>query len=327
MKVLVTGANGFLGSHIVSKLIKEGHKVKAFILDGTDEDNLKGLDYEVYRGNLLNEDDVDEALDTCEYLIHTAAITDVWPTKNKLSWKINYDVVKILSKLVKQKSIKKFIHVGTANSFGYGSLSEPGTEETEYNGDKYGLDYISSKKAAQDFLLEESKNGLPVVIINPTFMIGENDSKPGPGELIISVIKGKMPGCPVGGRCYASVKDVASACVNAIDKGKIGECYITGGANLSYKKFYALIGKIANVKPPKIIIPTFITCSLAIVVEFFAKLRKRKPKFTYSVAKISKDGHFYSSKKAIQELDYPQTSLEIALTEAIEWYKNNGYIK
>lgn len=327
MKVCVTGANGFLGSHIVRVLLDKGFEVRAFILDGTSEETLKGLNYEVYKGNLLSSSDIDEALDTCDYVIHTAGITDIWPTKNENSWKVNFEVVKTLADSVKRKAIKKLIHVGTANSFGFGTLSQPGTEESIFNCGKYGLDYIDSKKAAQDFLLNEAKKNLPVVIINPTFMIGTNDSKPGPGEMIISVIKGKVPGYAAGGRCFAAVKDVAHACVSALEKGTIGECYISGGTNLSYKDFFTLIGEIAKVKPPKRNIPTFLAIGFAKILEFFAFIQKKKPALTSAMAKISGDGHYYSSEKAIRELNYTQTSLESALLEAIDWYQSHGYIK
>jgi dihydroflavonol-4-reductase len=329
MKVLVTGANGFLGSHIVQTLLEEGYEVRAFILEGTSEDSLKGLTYEVCKGNLLNPADLEKALESCDFVIHTAAITDVWPTKNALSWKINFETVKNLASAIKKKPIQKFIHVGTANSFGFGSLAQPGTEESGYSCGKYGLDYMNSKKAAQDFLLAEAKqkNGLPVVIVNPTFMIGENDSKPGSGEMIISVMTGKVPGYAAGGRCFVAVKDVAKGCVNALEKGRIGECYIMGGTNLCYKDFFALIGKIADVDPPKHKIPSFLAIIFAAIIEFMAHLQKKKPTLTTAMAKISGDGHYYSSLKAIRELDFPQTSLETALSEAIEWYKNHGYLK
>lgn len=327
MKVLVTGANGFLGSHVVRELLKKKYDVRAFILKGTKEDTLEGLEYEAYHGNLLDSTDIDHALDSCDYVIHTAGITDVWPTKNEMSWKINFEVVKNLADSVRRNQIKKYVHVGTANSFGFGSIDTPGTEKNEFNGLKYGLDYIDSKKAAQDHLLGEvEKIKLPVVIINPTFMIGEFDSKPGPGEIIVSVIKRKIPGYASGGRCFSAVKDVAKACVSALENGRIGECYITGGTNLCYKDFFSLVAKIANVKPPKPRIPLFISMMFAGLLELSAKIRKRKPRLTRAMAKISADGHYYSSEKAVKELGYSMTNLEIALSEAIEWYGNNGYL-
>lgn len=328
MRVLVTGANGFLGSHIVRTLLESGFDVRAFILENSSEEPLKGLNYEVFKGNLLHPADIENALESIDYVIHTAAITDVWPSKNALSWKINFDAVKNLTAAIKKHPVKKVIHIGTANSFGFGTLTQPGTEEKDYNCGKYGLDYMNSKKAAQDFLLVEAQeNGLPVVILNPTFMIGENDSKPGPGEMIISVITGKVPGYAAGGRCFSAVKDVAKAAVVALEKGRVGECYITGGTNLCYQDFFGLIGKIANVKPPKMKVSTFFAIIFAAILEFFASFGKKKPKLTIAMAKISGDGHYYSSEKAIRELGYTQTSLETALTEAIAWYKDHGYLK
>lgn len=328
MKVLVTGANGFLGSHIVRVLLEKEYEVKAFIMKGTTENTLQGLTYEVFYGNLLNSEDISSAIQNCDYIIHTAAITDMWPSKNEFSWKLNFEVVKEIAKAVKMNQIQKFIHVGTANSFGYGSKEYPGNEKSEFNSGVYGLDYIDSKKAAQDFLLQKhSENKLPVVIINPTFMIGEYDAKPGPGEMILPVITGKVPGFAAGGRCFAYVKDVAYGCVNAITKGKIGECYITGGQNMNYKEFFGLISDIAAVKKLKMKIPTFVAVFFAALVEIFAKIGKKKPMLTRTMAKIAGDGHYYSSSKAIRELELPQTDIKIALERAIEWYKLNGYIQ
>lgn len=328
MKVLVTGGNGFLGSHIVRTLLGEGYEVRAFVLKGTPIDTIAGLSCEIYEGNLLNLKDIENALEGCDYLIHTAAITDVWPTKNPFSWIINFELVKNIASIVLNKGIKKYIHVGTANSFGFGSPNEPGNEEKPFNSGKYGLDYITSKKAAQDFLLGEAKteSRLPVVVINPTFMIGENDTKPGPGEMIISVIKQKVPGYSAGGRSFASVKNVARACVNAIDKGKIGECYITGGTNLNYKQFFTLVAEKAGVKPPKVFVPTFLAVIFAALMQLISKMRNRKPLLSVTMAKMSGDGHYYSSLKAARDLDYVQTGLDKALAEALEWYKTHGYL-
>ena len=247
MKVLLTGADGFLGSHILRCLLNQNFTVKAFLQNDRDHFTIKGLNYELFYGDILNIADIETAIKDCDVVIHTVAITDVWPNRNKVSWEINYNAVKNLCEAVKKFNIKKFIHIGTANSFGYGSKEWPGTESSAYNFGKYGLDYMDSKKAAQDYLLKEHKdNGLPVVVINPTFMVGEYDSKPGSGEMVLAIMNQRVPSYASGGRCVAYVGDVAIAAVNAISKGEPGECYIAGGENLCYKDFFKMIAEYAG---------------------------------------------------------------------------------
>lgn len=327
--VLVTGANGFLGSHIVKQLINSQYHVKAFVLTGTSTKNLDGLNVEIVVGDLLSKVDLEKAIIGCQYVIHTAAITDVWPTKSTLSWKINYQLIKILADVIRSSSIEKFIHIGTANSFGFGSITQPGNETSPFNKSVALFDYILSKKAAQDFLLKQVNihPPLPVVILNPTFMIGEADTKPGSGAMILSLLHRKVPGYARGGRSFAPVKDVARAAVLALEKGRIGSCYIVGGHNLSYQHFFQMVGRVANVKAPRRYVPTFFAITIAFFIELFAKLKSQKPVLTVKMAALSGQGHYYDSAKAIQELGYQMTSLETAIQEAVTWFKANGYVK
>ncbi|MFA5006039.1 MAG: NAD-dependent epimerase/dehydratase family protein [Candidatus Izemoplasmatales bacterium] len=326
-KVLVTGANGFLGCHIVRLLLDRGYAVRAFVLKGTSSDTLPESDCEIFEGDLLNERDVDRALSGCDSVIHTAAITDVWPTVNPLSWTVNFELVRRLAGRIRAMNVRRYVHVGTANSFGFGTKDAPGDENTPFNSGGYGLDYINSKKAAQDYLLAEAKAGLPVVIVNPTFMIGDNDAKPGPGEMIISVMKGKVPAYASGGRSFAPVKDVAAATVNALEMGRVGECYIAGGTNLNYREFFTMIGEIARCEPPKHRISKPLAMLFATLVEWAAGARRKKPLLTRAMARISGDGHYYSSRRAIAELGYVKTDVATALREAILWYQEHGYVE
>jgi dihydroflavonol-4-reductase len=324
-KVLVTGADGFLGSHVVRRALDEGYLVRAFIQSGRQVDVLDGLPVERFEGDLLKYEDIKSALDGCDVIIHTAASTAVWPSRAEWIWKINYDAVGDLAEEVIKQNIKRFVYIGSASSFGYGSMEEPGDEGSPFLGKKFGLDYLDSKKKAQDYLIREHKeNDLPVIILNPTYMIGEYDTAPGSGKMVLAVGKQQLPGYTSGGKCVVYVGDVAQAAVNAIQKGNLGECYITGGENLSYKEFYKIVSKLTGARELKLKIPTLLVVFMGYCMELLAKITKKAPLFSACVARLSKDGHYYRSDKAIRVLGMPQTSARDAIQKAVDYFFEVG---
>ncbi|MBK9479713.1 MAG: NAD-dependent epimerase/dehydratase family protein [Bacteroidetes bacterium] len=325
MKVLLTGADGFLGSNITRELLKQGYEVRAFHLPHQQTATLQDLPIERYEGNLLNIQDIEKALVGCDAIIHAAASTSVWPTRNATSWKINVEATKNCITAALSAKVKRFVYVGTANSFGFGTKANPGNEEGAYNCDQYKLDYMDSKKAAQQLVLKAVKEQqLPAVIVNPCFMFGPYDSIPGPGAMIVSICKNQIPGYTSGGRNYTAVKDVAQAIVNAIKQGRIGECYILGNANLSYREIFDLIAETTGSKHPKTHIPTLLAKTYGGINSLIGRISGRAPKVSYPLAQIACDTHYYSSDKAIRELGLQQSDLKQAIAESYGWLKTNG---
>ena len=325
-RVLLTGADGFLGSHILRKLVGNGYQVRAFLQKGRSHTTIEGFPYEPFYGDLLNEEHIDQALKGCDFLIHTVAITDIWPKRSELQRRVNFGVAKKIAAFAKKHNIQRMIQIGTANSFGYGDKFNPGDESSPYAFAKFGLDYMDSKKNAQDFLLNEAnQNQLPVVIINPTFMVGEYDSKPGTGAMIVALLKGQVGSYANGGRNYVYVGDVAQVVVNALEKGQIGECYIAGNANLNYKEFFKLVGESGNVKTPKTKLPYPILIAAASAAELLSKFTKKAPLVSIPMIRIANEEQFYDASKAIKELNMPQTPIEIAVERSVKWFRENGY--
>jgi dihydroflavonol-4-reductase len=326
-KILITGADGLLGSHVVRKALSAGYQVRAFIQPDRNNKSLKGLEIERFYGDLLNSNEVHQAVIGCDYLIHTAGSTCVWPSRSAKIWQINYDAVAELAKAVKENNLKRFVHIGSASSYGYGSKEQPGDEESPYIGEKFHMDYLDSKKDAQDFLLEQyQNNNLPVIILSPTFMIGEFDSTPGSGKMITSVVNHEVPGYTQGGKCVVYAGDVAQAAINALHLGRLGECYITGGENLTYEEFFVLITELAGVSPIRIKIPMTLMLIFSSLLELVAKITQKPPLISRAMAEISRDTNFYSSQKAIEELDMPQTPVREAIVRSIGYFKEVGYI-
>lgn len=328
MKILVTGADGLLGSNLVRELISRGHTVRAFVQPKRQQKTLEGLPIEKFQGDLLNRNEVIEAAKSCDAIIHCAASTSVWPTRNDFINKVNIDGTKSITEAVKQNKIQRFVYVGTANSFGFGSKQKPGVEGNPYKSAHYGLDYMDSKYKAQQFILNEVKeNGLSAVIVNPTFMFGPYDSNPSSGAMIVALYKGKVPGYTTGGRNYVCAKDAAFAIANALTKGRIGECYILGNQNLSYKEAFGKIAATIGVKPPGIPIPSAFAKVYGLIGSLLGKVSGKAPAISYPLSQIACDEHYFSAAKAVKELELPQTPIEVGIKDCFEWLKENGYLK
>ena len=325
MKVLLTGADGFLGSNVTRELLAQGYTVRVFHTPHRQTITLEGLEVERCVGDLLNKADLERAVKGCDAIIHAAASTSVWPTRNPNSWKINVEGTQHIIELALAHKIKRLVYVGTANSFGFGSKENPGNESMPYSCGKYHLDYMDSKYAAQQLVLKAVKeNGLAAIIVNPCFMFGPYDSQPGPGAMIVSIVKNEIPGYTEGGRNYAYVKDVAKGVVNGLTMGRIGECYILGNSNLSYREIFELIARETNSKKITLKIPSLFAKIYGSLNSVYGKLSGKQPKVSYPLAQIACDTHYYSSSKAIKELELPQSDIGAAVLESYTWMKLNG---
>jgi dihydroflavonol-4-reductase len=186
---------------------------------------------------------------------------------------------------------------------------------------------MDSKYNAQQFILKEVKeNGLPAVIVNPTFMFGPYDSNPSSGAMIVALYNGKVPGYTKGGRNYVCVKDAAVAIANALTKGRIGECYILGNQNLSYKEAFGKIAATIDVKPPALPIPGVFAKLYGGIGSAIGKISGKTPAISYPLARIACDEHYFSPAKAVRELELPQTPIDKGIKECFEWLKENGYL-
>ena len=327
MKVFITGADGFLGTNIVRELLKRAYTVKALVQPGRGE-ALKTLDVEKVEGDLLNESEVVGAAQGCDYVIHAAANTSIWPARSEIVRKVNIEGTRNVIKAALAAKVKRMVSVGSANSFGNGTLEKPGNEDSPFTAGQFGLDYIDSKLEAQKLILESvANNGLDAIIVNPTFMLGPYDNKPSSGALLIAMYQGKVPGYTAGGRNFIYVKDVATAICNGLTLGSKGECYIGANENLSYKEFNQLVAEELGIKAPKLYVPEPFMLLFGLISQGLYYITRKAPDISYQVARISLDTNYYVADKAIKELDMPQTSIRIAVREAFEWFKENGYLE
>ena len=327
-RVFITGPDGLLGSNVIRELLSRNHEVTALVQRGRDPITLQGLPIDIVYGDVTNPEDLLKNSVGCEYMIHIAAITDMWPILGEHYYKVNVEGTRNAINAALAHKVKRFIHVGSASCFGFGSKSSPGDEETPFKSQKYGLDYIMSKKKAHELVLDSIQNkGLPGIIICPTFMIGPHDSKPSSGALIIAIKNGSLPVLSPGGKNWVSVKAVSVALCNALENGRVGESYICGGENLSYKEAIERISVAAgNSKYPRKPLPSFLIKTAGRISSFVAVVTGKPPRLSYQTAWIACEHHYFDSSKAIRELQLPFVSIEEASMDAISWFSKKGYL-
>ncbi len=326
MRVLLTGADGMLGSHIARELLKRNNQVRAFMLPGANHLALEGVEVERVSGNILNYDEVSAAAKGCEQVVHVAANTNVWPSRSEMVRRVNVEGTANMIKAAKTVGVSRFVHIGSASSFGLGTKENPGGETRPFDGRRYGLDYVDSKYEAQQLLLREvAENEFPAVMVAPTFMFGPYDTKPGSGQMIIAVKERKVPAFAGGGKNFVHVKDVAVAAANALTMGRVGESYIAGHENLSYREAMQKIAEVVGAPSPVRQVPDFLLKTAGLLGSAIGALNLATPRLSYPMALVACDGQYFSSAKAVAELNMPQTAIAVAIRDAYEWFLANGY--
>jgi len=327
MKVLVTGANGFLASNVVRELNQRGHIVRAMVRSSADLRSLPGTDYELFYGNITNIIHTVEAAKDCDVVIHIAADTSQHHTDAGFYMRTNVLGTFNMLEAALKNNVKRFIFVSTANTFGYGTKSNPGNENMPAKYPFTSSGYAMSKMKAQELVLEYANSGkLETVVVNPTFMIGPYDTKPGSGKIITMIYDKKFVFVPSGGKNFIHVADVAAGICNAIDIGKSGSCYLLANENLSYSEFYTKLAKVAGKLFYQIKLPSGFLHALALLAKLASK-SGFKSDLNPVNARILCVENYYSSAKAVNELMLPQTPVDTAIADALEWFSQNGYIK
>ena len=330
MKILLTGATGFVGSAILRRLTQENANVKILIRENSNRLNLEGQIVDICIGDLLDSKSLDLAIKGCDVLIHTAADYRIWAPNPAEIIESNVQGTKNIMAAAASAGVSKIIY--TSSVAALGSSSRPGgaTEDTPSAIEEKIGPYEKSKFLAEMEVLEMHKKfGLPVVIVNPSAPIGPRDVKPTPtGQLVVKAASGKIPGYVDSGLNVVHVDDVADGHLLAMKRGKEGEKYILGGENLTLLQILTIIADITGRRPPNFKIPHELALSIAYISELWARcISGTEPFATIDSVKMAKKPMFYNSQKAITELGYKTRPIKQAFVDSVLWFKKYGYIK
>lgn len=317
-KVFVTGATGLLGTYVIIKLLKDGYSVIALVRQkgkylGQENENLKLIEGELTFDHSLYLNEV-------ECVIHIAAETN----QNLIGYgdykKVNYDITTDLFSQAESCGVRRFLFVSSANTLGYGNKDFPGNEREAQRYPFTNSLYALSKLNAEYYLLDNRRK-MEVIILNPTFMIGAYDVKPSSGKLIFWAWKKKLVFYPTGGKNFVHAEDAANGLVLAMKKGRDGEKYLLANENLSYREFFNSINRITGQRPLLIPIPNILLNALGWIGDILRRLKIKTNLSTYNM-KALQIHNYYSNQKSVEELDMKYQSIDKAIEDAIEYFKN-----
>ncbi len=328
MKTLVTGATGFIGSSIVRELLKNNVDVKVLVRENSDTRNIDGLEIEKAYGDIRDREAVKAALKGCDTFFHTAALYASWAPNKKLFYDVNVEGTKTALTAALETGVSKVVHTSSIAAVGYRKDGQPANEEVEFNFLPQDSPYIWTKHLGELEAKKLCEKGLPLIIVNPAGVIGVRDIKPTPtGEIIVKILNRNMPGYIRAGVNFVDVEDVARGHVLAARKGRIGERYILGNANMTIKEFFDLVAKTAGMEPLTRQASYPVAVCTAYICQVISFINKKPPRVSMTSARNIGKYVYYDCSKAIKELGMPQTPIKTTVEKAVNWFRENGYVK
>jgi dihydroflavonol-4-reductase len=326
---LVTGATGFLGSAVARALIASGDRVKVLARANSDRRNLDGLDVEIVTGDLGEPESLASALKGCTALYHVAADYRLWVRDPASMYRTNVDGSAALIAAAAQAGVSRAVYTSSVAVLGIDKSGLPADESTAVTLDDMIGHYKRSKYLAEKAVMKASlETGLPVVTVNPSTPIGPRDIKPTPtGRTIVMAATGKMPAYVDTGLNLVHVDDCAAGHLLAFAKGTPGHRYILGGEDFSLARMQAEIARMSGQKPATISLPVGPLYPLALGAEFIAYFTGREPMLTRDTLRMARKRMFFSSAKAERELGYKTRPAIQGLADAIDWFREAGYLQ
>ena len=328
MDALVTGGTGFVGANVVRELLHDGATVRVLARRASDRRALAGLPVEICEGDLTDRRSLDRAVSGVGLVFHVAADYRLWAPDPSVLYRANVDGTRAVLEAATMAGISRIVYTSTVGALGIPKDNSPGTEDTPVSlADMVG-DYKRSKFLAEQVALELARAGAPVVIVNPSAPVGPWDVKPTPtGQMVLDFLSGKMFATMDTGLNLVHVRDVARGHLTAAAKGRVGERYILGHANLSLTEIGGLLAELSGRRPPRVRVPYPIAWCGAACMEGFARLSRTPPKVPLAAVRMARKRMYFSSARAVRELGLPQTDVRVALRDAARWFAENGYLR
>ena len=327
MRTLVTGGSGFIGSAVVRRLLAVGHEVRVLVQPGADTRQLDGLPLQRIEGDLRDRRCLRVGMSGCGWVFHAAALYSYWGHRWKDFYETNVEGTRRVLEVARDEGAERVVYTSSIATLGVSSNGDAATELTPSTlADRIGP-YQRSKFMAEQVARDFARQGVPVVIVNPSTPFGVRDHRPTPtGQIVVDFLNARIFGYVDTGLNVVDVEDVATGHVLAAERGQVGERYILGGENLTFKQILDLLAEISGRPFVHLRVPHWLAQGWAYVDVTMARFDShREPAATPDKVRLSRRYEFFDPARAVNELGLPQTPARIALRKAVEWYRANGY--
>lgn len=327
MLAFVTGATGFVGSHVARALAEQGADLRLLVRSGSDPRNIEDLQADRVVGDLRDPASLEKAAAGCEVVFHVAADYRLWVRDPEQMHRSNVEGTRAVLEAARKNGVRRVVYTSSVATMGFRSNGHVASEDSPVSVKDMIGPYKRSKYLAEQLALEAGRSGMDVVVVNPSTPVGERDIKPTPtGRIIVDFLKKKFPAYVDTGLNLVDVDACARGHLAALEKGRRGERYILGGENLTLKQILDKLAAITGLPSPKVRVPYAMALATGVVDEVVTgHILNREPRATIDAVRMGRKKMFVSSAKAEQELGWKTILVDGALRRAVEWFRTHGY--
>jgi len=327
LKAFVTGATGFVGSHVARVLADQGADLRLLVRSTSNPKNIEGVRADRVVGDLRDAASLEKAMSGCDTVFHVAADYRLWIHDPEQMYRSNVEGTRAILQAARKDGVRRVVYTSSVATMGFTGNGKPADENSPLSLDHMIGHYKRSKFMAEQIAIEAGKSGMEVVIVNPTTPVGEQDIKPTPtGRIIVDFLKKKFPAYVDTGLNLVDVTECAHGHVAALEKGRSGERYILGGENLTLKQILDKLAAITGLPSPHVRVPYFVALATGVVDEIVTgRILRREPRATIDAVRMGRKKMWVSSAKAERELGWKVVPVQDALRRAADWFRAHGY--
>ena len=328
MLAFITGATGFVGSHVARALAQQGADLRLLVRSKSNKKNLEALNADLVTGDLRDPASLEKAMAQCDVVFHVAADYRLWVRDPEQMYRANVEGTRAILAGARKNNVRRVVYTSSVATMGFTSNGQPADENSPVSLNDMIGPYKRSKFMAEKVAIEAAGAGQDVVIVNPTTPVGERDIKPTPtGHIVVDFLKKKFPAYVDTGLNLVDVKQCAQGHIAALAKGRSGQRYILGGENLTLKQILDKLAAITGLPSPKVKVPYLLALATGVVDEMVTgRILGREPRATIDAVRMGRKKMFASSAKAERELGWRVLPVDDALRRAVAWFRENGYV-